>query len=208
MPTQRAPAMPKAHRRPQGHRPKPQEGLVLVIALILMAVIGISSSAAIRLALATNAISMGLRANNEAFQRADTALRWCELQTRRRFKYKGASPDTDNFYLVPKDVNSRAMSSNFDLVMQNSRPVPAVILNNAGFTGNQAPRCLSQEEEPSLGKASADDNDKTAAPANGVFSNYTVTVRATSTDFRETTRGSDAGSEVWLKVTLIPVARD
>jgi len=200
--------MPKAIRRPHGHRPRPQQGLVLVIALILMAVIGISSSAAIRLALATNAISMGLRASNEALQRADTALRWCELQTRQRFRDKNAAPDSDNFYLVPKGVNSRALASDFAQFMANSRPVPAVILNNAGFSGNQAPLCLSQEEEPLPGKASADDNDKNAAPSSNPTGNYAVTVRATSTDFRESTLGSDAGSEVWLRVTLLPVQKD
>jgi Tfp pilus assembly protein PilX len=197
--------MRHVHHRPNHSRAKPQRGLVLVIALILMAIIGISSSAAIRLALSSNAVSMGLRANNEAFQRADIALRWCELQTRMRFR--GYGGNNANFNLVPKDVNTANMATDFTQFTTNARPVPATILVNAGFTGNQAPLCLSQERPANFIRP-IDDNNKTGAPGSGsIYGNYVVTVRATSADFREITKGSDGGGEVWLQSSLMTIAK-
>lgn len=198
--------MPHPLQRSPMYRPaKAQQGLVLVIALILMAVIGISSSAAIRLALSSSAVSMGLRASNEAFQRADIALRWCELQTRMRFR--GYGVDNDNFKLIQPVANSSTMATNFQQFMQNSMPVPSVILVNAGFTGNQPPRCLSQEFPSAFVRPLDDKNLTPGSGSTSIYGNYLVTVRATSADFREVTRGSDGGGEVWLQSSLFTIAK-
>lgn len=57
-----------------------QGGVVLIIALILMIVIGISSALAMRSALFGDLVSHNMRAQNLAFQAAEIALRWCENQ--------------------------------------------------------------------------------------------------------------------------------
>lgn len=194
----------------QRHRPHPsplvrkQHGLVLVIALILMAVIGISSSAAIRLALTGNALSLGLKAGNEAMQKAEIALRWCEYQTRLRFKQLGGA-DSENFLMIEAAAEevSQAMANDYDQYIKNSRPVPANILAAAGLpVGKDAPRCLSQAMP--LAGATCDEKDLTCSlGVNPLYGSYTVTVRASSNDFREATQGSDAGSEVWLRSALL-----
>ena len=188
---------PSRHRR---RHAGPQKGLVLVIALILMAVIGISSSAAIRLALTSNAVAMGLRASNEAFQRADIALRWCELQT--RIRANGGGADNANFLFNLPDVNSESMATNFDQFKANSRPIPPSVLVNAGFTGNFTPLCLSQQLS-SVSSSPLDDKNLSSGGSNtAIYRRLRVTVRATSADFREATGGSDGGSETWLQSTL------
>lgn len=181
-----------------------QHGLVLVIALILMAVIGISSSAAIRLALTGNALSLGLKAGNEALQKAEIAMRWCELQTRLRFKQRGGA-DGDNFLLVEaaSEEVSQAMANDYKQYTDNSRPVPANVLAAAGLpVGNETPRCLSQAMP--LAGASCDEKDLTCSlGVKPLYGSYIVTVRASSNDFRGGTTGSDAGSEVWLRSSLL-----
>jgi hypothetical protein len=188
------------YRRGHHRQTRRQKGLVLVIALILMAVIGISSSAAIRLALTSNAVALGLRASNEALQRADIALRWCELQTRMRDK--GYGVDDANFFFNQADVNSEAMATNYGQFMLNSRPVPTVILVNAGYTGNQTPRCLSQQLPSNSGSSLDDKNLSSGGGSSSIYRQLLVTVRATSSDFREATGGSDGGGEAWLQSTL------
>ena len=54
------------------------KGAVLVIALILVVVIGISSAVAMRTSLFGDVISQNMRAQSLAFQAAETALRYCE----------------------------------------------------------------------------------------------------------------------------------
>lgn len=71
----RPPTMPQFKRI--GAR---QRGVVLIIALILMIVIGISSAVAMRSALFGDLVSHNMRAQNLAFQAAEIALRWCENQ--------------------------------------------------------------------------------------------------------------------------------
>lgn len=190
-------------RRPPASA-KQQRGLVLVIALILMAVIGISSSAAIRMALTSNAVALGLKAGNEAMQRAEIALRWCEIQTRLRYLGSGGT-DSVNFYLVPasEEAVSAAMANDYTLYMANSRPVPANILTAAGLApGNQPPQCLCQQMP--LTGTSSDEKDYTGASSSTpLYGSFVLTVRASSNDFRETTGGTDAGSEVWLRSSLL-----
>lgn len=109
--------------RPPRHR---QQGLVLVVALILMAVIGVASTAAMRLALTGSSIALGLRAQNESTQAAEVALRWCEVQTRLRAAgaVNGISLD---FKLVEADQNTDDLWQNLDDFTERSMPVPAVI---------------------------------------------------------------------------------
>ncbi|MCM5679659.1 hypothetical protein M8A51_08945 [Schlegelella sp. S2-27] len=74
-----------AHRnragRPVGRQSS--RGVVLVIALILVVVIGVSSAVAIRTSLFGDMVSQNMRAQNLAFQSAELALRYCEGEVHR-----------------------------------------------------------------------------------------------------------------------------
>lgn len=131
------------------HRHHRQRGLVLVVALMLMAVIGISSTAAMRLALTGSTIALGLRAQNEATQAAEVALRWCEVQTRLRASgaVNGLSAD---FALLeaPPSTNIRPLWETLAGFTANARPVPAPIMAAAGMpalAANQLPLCLDRK---------------------------------------------------------------
>lgn len=187
--------------RPPRHRP---QGLVLVVALILMAAIGIASTAAMRLALTGSAIAMGLRAQNEATQAAEVALRWCEVQTRMRAS--GAVNGLSNeFTLIEADQATDNLWQTLATFTARSRPVPALIMAAAGMpalAANQLPRCLAQESnglkssEPAISDGNLDFKNST-------FRQFLITVRAFSPDFRTGTDGEDGGSEVWIQSTLI-----
>lgn len=189
------------HRHHHHHR---QQGLVLVVALILMAVIGVASTAAMRLALTGSAIAMGLRAQNEATQAAEVALRWCEVQT--RLRASGAVNGLSNDFALleaPADPKIRPLWETLDGFTTNSRPVPAAIMAAAGMPAldaDQLPRCLAQERDDIKAVVAADgDLDAT----NNTFRQFLVTVRAVSPDFRTGTDGEDGGSEVWIQSNLI-----
>lgn len=179
-----------------------QQGLVLVVALILMAVIGIASTVAMRLALSGSSIAMGLRAQNEATQAAEVALRWCEVQTRLRASgaVNGISPE---FTMLEADQNTDDDWQNVDDFTAGSRPVPAAIMAAAGMPvldANQLPRCLAQESN-GIKRAVTSDGNKEAL--NNTYRQFVITVRAFSPDFRTGTDGEDGGSEVWMQSTLI-----
>lgn len=190
------------HRPPLRHHHR-QRGLVLVVALILMAVIGISSTAAMRLALTGSTIAMGLRAQNEATQAAEVALRWCEVQTRLRAS-AGVNGISNDFALLEADQNTDNLWQTLAGFTNNSRPVPALIMAAAGMpalAANQLPRCLAQEGNGF--KRSDIPADGNLDSKNNTYRQFLITVRAFSPDFRTGTNGEDGGSEVWMQSTLI-----
>lgn len=188
--------------RPPRHR---QQGLVLVVALILMAVIGVASTAAMRLALTSSTIALGLRAQNEATQAAEVALRWCEVQA--RLRASGAVNGLSNDFAlleVPATAETPLFWETLASFTARSRPVPAAIMAAAGMPGlaaNQLPRCLAQESVDHKKDIAVSDGDLSSK--NNVFRQFVITVRAFSPDFRTGTNGEDGGSEVWLQSTLI-----
>jgi Tfp pilus assembly protein PilX len=189
------------------HRPprRRQQGLVLVVALILMAVIGVASTAAMRLALTSSTIALGLRAQDEATQAAEVALRWCEVQA--RLQASGAVNGLSNDFTLleaPATVDTPPLWQTLASFTANSRPVPAAIMAAAGMPAlgaNQLPRCLAQESDDLKAEPAAADSNLSSK--NNVFRQFVITVRAFSPDFRTGTNGEDGGSEVWLQSNLI-----
>ena len=189
---------------PRHHHRRHQQGLVLVVALILMAVIGVASTAAMRLALTSSTIALGLRAQNEATQAAEVALRWCEVQARLRASGSVNGLSNDFALLESPPEGTLPFWRTFAEFTTRSRPVPAVIMAAAGMpalAANQLPRCLAQESDDF--KATAGDADSNLDAKNNTFRQFLITVRAFSPDFRTGTNGEDGGSEVWLQSTMI-----
>lgn len=177
------------------------QGIVLVVALVLLLVVSIGSTVAVRLALNSSAIAVGLRGANEAQQAADLALRWCELQLRLTVAGNPAA-DTQNFKLLTKGQIASDAWNNFATFKANSTELPQGVLGAAGVPPTQSPRCMVQELDAWAGMPE-DDKDKTGANSSTPeYRNYSITVRGLSRDFSDAIPGETRGSEVWLQTNL------
>ena len=63
----------------------PQQGIVMVMTLILLTVMAVSTAVAVRLSLTTDMVGANLRARTLAFQAAEAALRYCEEKVTSEF---------------------------------------------------------------------------------------------------------------------------
>lgn len=167
-------------------------GFVLVVALILMAIMGILSTAGIRLALQGDTISLGLRSINLTTQAAEIGLRWCELQVRMADRQNSGSLVTIRQSGAGGSPTLWQTVSNFDT---NAVSIPSTVMNAAGLTNfPQLPRCIAETE----GLAGPVASESTVIRPRS----YVTTVRAFSPDYNR--QGSDRiGSEVWLQSRLI-----
>ena len=68
-----------------GRASTPQQGIVMVMTLILLTVMAVSTAVAVRLSLTTDMVGANLRARTLAFQAAEAALRYCEEKVIREF---------------------------------------------------------------------------------------------------------------------------
>lgn len=184
-------------RSTRPRRPSPlhrrAQGFVLVVALVLMAIMGVVSTAAIKLALQGDSVSIGLRSVNLTSQAAEIALRWCELQARLADAgnagglvavqgVQGNGTQAPNLWQAVGTFENRAVS------------VPNGILNGAGLTNFPAmPRCLIEYDHSVFFDAGSGSTAQTRV--------YVSTVRAFSPDYNR--QGADrVGSEVWLQSRL------
>jgi type IV pilus assembly protein PilX len=180
------------------HRPallqrRRSQGVVLVVALILVAVIGISSAMAMRLSLFGDIVSKNMRAQNLALQSAELALRYCERQV-------ALDPGS-----VPM-VSGLGAAREWQLPVQwgSALTLPATALGTAaGY--RTPPQCLvrlfSVDE---FLAAWPPDPGTVLADARGFSSDYVVlhriTARGFSPDFERNANGQPiAGAEVWLQ---------
>lgn len=180
------------------HRPallkrRRSQGVVLVVALILVAVIGISSAMAMRLSLFGDIVSKNMRAQNLALQSAELALRFCERQV-------ALDPGS-----VPM-VSGLGAAREWQLPAQwgSALTLPATALGTAaGY--RTPPQCLvrlfSVDE---FLAAWPPDPGTVLADARGFSSDYVVlhriTARGFSPDFeRNASNQPIAGAEVWLQ---------
>ena len=188
--------MRQHHFTPHRHNHRKQSGIVLVVALIMMAIVGIASTAGIKASMEGGAIATGLRSVGLADQAAETALRWCEFQARQadyNIPTAQVAPQPPVAGADPNALPNRwATVANFEASAVN---VPLAVMTAAGLTNfPRLPRCLVEADEhlPSSG---------TATEPNGSRS-YLVTVRAFSPDYSR--QGNDTvGSETWLQSNLV-----
>jgi hypothetical protein len=185
---------PRPNTRLPGHAA--QRGFVLVIALILMATIGITSTAGIRMAMDSDALGQGLRSTSQAQQAAEAGLRWCELQVRKA-DLGDATAQIAIRGTYGGDGTLPTLWSSLGTFTNNETQVPAAVLAAAGQTNfTMLPRCVAEYDNTVL----------PTADANGEMLDsraITVTIRAFSPDFRRQANNDTAGSEVWLQSTLV-----
>lgn len=74
-----------AGQGPLGALKRSQQGLVMMMTLILLVVMALGTAVAVRLSLTTDMVGANLRARTLAFQAAEAALRFCERQVINNF---------------------------------------------------------------------------------------------------------------------------
>lgn len=160
----------------RAHRPMPaaQRGVVLVIALILVVVIGVSSAVAIRTSLFGDIISQNMRAQNLAFQAAEIALRYCEEQA--------LEPGAPGVTVIPSGIgNEWTVESNWTNSANN---VPAEFVGS-DLNYPTAPQCLIREltYEDAFGAMTKDPTKFSIIDANPELVEYMVFYRITARGF-------------------------
>lgn len=193
--------------------PKPlrtSSGIVLVIALIMLALISLLAALSLRNAISTEAVSAAVRTTELATQAAEIALRHCEslvvLPT--AATHEGAAtapPDSPSIRRFP--VGSAPLWQDTDAWDSHSAAVvvlPLSAVNQAGTHGtySRPPECMVEELN--------------IRPAEGSTSSTTVTVTAFVVSARgfgpevpaQPSRGHPAGTEVWLQSQIEQVSTD
>ena len=169
-------------------------GVVLVMALILLAVIGVSSALAMRATLFSDMVSKNMRAQNLALQAAELALRHCERQ-------------------VALDPGSVVMVSALGVELEwqtEARWTDSALTVPVGRLGTDAgyrtaPQCLVRlfSVDEFLGTFPPDPST-ISAESRGYSSDFVIlhriTARGFSPDFERDAGGQPiAGAEVWLQ---------
>jgi type IV pilus assembly protein PilX len=159
-----------------------QQGVVLVIALIMLALLSILATMSIRGASSTEQVSNQSRLKELAQQAAEAALRFCEQQV----QANAANPNTG----FPPAIAPVGIPyiwetmSNWDgpNISSSLRPVPIAAAGDAGSAVYffRAPECMSQYMSP------ADDNV------------FVTTARGFGPDVK-TNANPPKGTELWLQ---------
>lgn len=180
--------------------PRRQQGVVLIIALIMLAVISILAALNMRNSASTESISGAVRATNLATQAAEIALRYCEDSTREVIGsatiFPSASPTTFTAanvlpYNSPPNWNNLAT---WDSTSTDTFVLPTAYINQSGLmaTFSRPPECMV-EPLPTL--------------VSGVGSNTTsfvITARGFGPEVAAAgaSRSRPVGAEVWLQSTI------
>jgi type IV pilus assembly protein PilX len=162
------------------HRARqPAQGFSLIVAMLMLAVIGLASAAIMRNATSGDQVANNNRLQTQANQYAQLALRYCENQL--------ALPAASRQVQVFGVANPPSWASHGNWGVKGSRVAHTLAATDIGSAVQPrvAPQCMMEA---------------TAAP-----SLYTVTSRGFSADFRADP-GSGAttnGSSVWLQATIL-----
>jgi type IV pilus assembly protein PilX len=176
------------HRSGMAHRPVRQQGVALIVALVVLVVIGLTSAAVMRGALSSDLVTNNVRVQSLANQAAQVALKYCEKQVGNP---GGLPPD---FNLRPKPVDPDDPKtkldwetfgnwSNRDIV--NDVP-EAFMKSELSSFWPKMPQCIAQYTQ--FGGKDA----------------IVITARGFSPDFKADpdTGATEAGSVVWLQYLL------
>lgn len=159
-----------------------QQGVVLIVVLVMLVVIGLASVGTMRQSLSSDSITQNLRSEALAQEAAQIALRHCEA---------GIVRATDPIGV--KDHAARAHwdnRNNWDAVGGTSSPITLtrdqVASADASFTPTQLPQCMAEYSDLGDGR-----------------SVVIVTARGFSPDHAADTNGETTrGAAVWLQSTL------
>jgi Tfp pilus assembly protein PilX len=175
-------------------RARGSRGVVLVVTLILLVVIGISSTVAIRSAMVGDQVTNNMRTQNLALQAAELALRYCEDQV---LGVTGAVSVKAAGNTGGDNPTDWATLSRWDGTTPQAVSVPTSLLTATASTSTtsisytRAPQCMVEELRFP--------QQRGAIPERA----FLVTARGFSPDYRRDAGGNAAaGSEVWLQSTV------
>jgi len=165
-------------------RPARQQGIVLIVVLVMLIVIGMVSVNMMRSALSTDQVSNNVRSEALASEAAQIALAYCESEI---LKASGAAV-TIKAKTTPATWTSL---DNWDLESGTAAPKTLtstqMIEANASFKANKMPQCMAEY----------------STAANGTDQTVIVTARGFSPDYTvDDNNNTASGSVVWLQSIL------
>lgn len=177
-----------------------QQGIVLIIALIMLVVISMLAALSMRNSSSTESISGAVRATNLATQAAEIAMRYCEDSTREvvggALIFPATSPSTFTVanILPPSSPPQWQDLATWDSTSTATFVLPTASVNQAGLTVtfSRPPECMV-EPLPTL--------------VSGALSNTTsfvITARGFGPEVpvADASRSRPVGAEVWLQSTI------
>ena len=177
---------PSATRTPRSPRVRARSaanasgrGFSLIIAMLMLAVIGLASAAIMRNATSGDQVANNNRLQTQANQYAQLALRFCETQMAK-------SPAARSITLLPAASNAAwTVKDNWTKAGPGSAHTLAEADIGSVVQPRVAPQCIME--------------------ATDVPNVYTVTARGFSADFKaDTSTGATrSGSTVWLQATIL-----
>lgn len=185
----------------------PQEGVVLIMALIMLVIISMVAAMSARNATSSEGVNANLRQSQLANQAAETALRYCEGAVLDLLSGSTALPD---FTSPPSSTTvafsaayvktyvagtpSSVVPANWDSTTASNLilVLPANTVNHSGITStfSRSPECMVAHLAPST--------------APNYSKSFSVTARGFGPEVpaADSTRSRPIGSEVWMQSTL------
>ncbi len=175
-----------------------QRGVVLVIALIMLGVIGLTTSLAIRSVTLGDRIGNNIRTRQMAYDAAEVALRWCEEQVITRsalLPVVAEIADTDSVTSVNAAWRNVANWNNATPIPLNLLVINTQGLNVQPYGAGTTPLCLAQDLILRKSPDAAIELDRAVQ----------ITARGFSPDFvnRANANGQSRGTEVWLQSNMV-----
>jgi len=153
-------------------------GFSLIVAMLMLAVIGLASAAIMRNAVSGDQVANNNRLQTQASQYAQLALRFCEAQL-------GLPPETRAARLLPlATLPAWTLQRNWGGADGGAAHTLSAAEIGASVQPRVAPQCLAE--------------------ATGLADTYTVTARGFSADFKAdpSTGATRTGSAVWVQATI------
>lgn len=180
----------RVRRAPPG-RPG-QQGVVLIVALVMLVIIGMSSAALMRNAMMADAVSNNTRMEALATEAAQIALRHCETRLINNAAGFAVQPVAAEGQPQPWQ---RFANWHGDAALATRLTSEEVASDDAA---------LSYEDgDPRLPQCLAEQYPDPASPGTHLANTFTVTARGFSPDYSEDANGRRlSGSVVWLQSTF------
>ena len=172
--------------------PQAQQGVVLIIALILLVLISLLAVSSLRNAGSSEMVAGNVRTTELASQAADIALRYCESKAL-EMATAGVTPDsTPDQWKTAATWDRPNTQKPWDGTSNSAFVLPAELVNQAGMTYDtykRPPECMV-EKLPAL------------TAGTSVF--YIVTARGFGPEVAAagTARSRPTGSEAWLQSSI------
>lgn len=183
----------KKRHAPTSGLPRRQQGVVLVIALILLVLMSLLAVTSVRNAGSSESVAGNVRTTELATQAADIALRHCEASV---LMLKGGTAYTTTFANVnilaaqdPPKWKDMSHETGWDSSASSAYPLLLASVNPPGMTYDtyqRPPECMVEKQ---------------AAVTTGTSTFYVVTARGFGPEVAkaDAARSRPAGTEVWLQ---------